>query len=85
MGKAEPKFDVVVALCKNFSVSSDWLFGLTDDRGSGISVTASGGSVAANNSTVRTGGVGNGEEVTRLLGIIESQQRVIEALASGKP
>ena len=83
-GRAEPKFDVLTKICKEYSVSSDWLLGLTDERAC-VSVTATGSSVAANHSTVRTGaGVSSPAEVTRLLGIIESQQRVIESLAAAR-
>lgn len=83
-GKAEPKFEVVVEICKNFSVSADWLFGLSDERGGGVSVTATGGSAAAGNNLTATLHGSSSAEVSRLLDIIESQQEVIKSLAAGQ-
>ncbi len=83
LGKAEPKYDVLLAICKNFSVSSDWLLGLTDERTPGVSITAGDGSaVAANRSTatVTSAPAAAAGDVARLIGIIESQQAVIAAL-----
>ena len=79
LGKAEPKFDVVVAICKNFSVSADWLLGL--DSTTSSSVTATGGAAAAaNHSTATvTAPPSPSADDSRLLGIIESQQRIIES------
>ena len=59
-GKNEPDYELLVAICRTFGVSADWLLGLTDERvprGGNPSVTASGvGAVAAggNMRNVRT-------------------------------
>lgn len=77
-----PSLEVFRALCVSVGVKSDWLLGLDDGAQRGVSVTATGRSaVAANNSTVRTGGGAmDSAERSRLLAIIESQQSVIAAL-----
>ena len=83
LGKAEPKFEVLVSLCKNFSVSADWLLGLIDERTPGVSITAGDGSaVAANRSTatVNSAPAAASGDIARLIGIIESQQAVIATL-----
>mgnify|MGYP002626353734 CR=1 FL=1 len=85
LGTREPSIDDILKICSSEMVSSDWLLGLSDSRGSGISVSASGGSVAANHSTVRTGGGEmNASECSRLLGIIESQQAIIASLTAAR-
>ncbi|MBQ9345430.1 MAG: helix-turn-helix transcriptional regulator [Kiritimatiellae bacterium] len=83
-GEREPDLRTLCQIAESAGVSSDWLLGLTDEPSTGVSLTASGGSVAANHSTVSTGGAVRDAEVSRLLSIIESQQRVIEALSCGK-
>lgn len=81
MGKREPDLSTLKQIVETYGVSSDWLLGLSDFRTHSSSVSATGSSVAANNSTVRTGaGVSSPAEVSRLLGIIESQQAVIATL-----
>ena len=77
-GESEPSLGMLCKFAKHFGVSVDWMLGLTDSRG-GVSLAATNHSVAANNSTVGA----DSKEVSRLLGIIESQQRVIEKLAGG--
>ena len=80
IGKREPDLSLLKQIVESYGVSADWLLGI-DDAPAGVSLTASGGSVAANNSTVRTGDVGlDASERARLLSIIESQQSVIAAL-----
>jgi hypothetical protein len=80
-----PNADNIVKICSTNGVSADWLLGLSDSRNPGTSVTASGGSAAAShNSTATVTGGTTSAELSRLLGIIESQQRVIESLAGGK-
>ena len=74
-GRVEPSLSVLAGIAKHFNVSVDWLLGLDDNRGM-VRVTATDHSVAANNSTVS-----DSAEVSRLLGIIESQQKVIQKLA----
>ena len=78
-GRNEPPLPALVAIARHFSVTTDWLLGLDDSRPA-VSLSATDHSVAANNSTVAAGA----EEVSRLLSIIESQQRVIERLAGGE-
>lgn len=73
-GRFEPSLDEVITICNSLHVSADWLLGLSDSRG--VSITATDHSVAANNSTVS-----DSADVSRLLGIIESQQKVIQKLA----
>lgn len=80
-GKREPDISLLKKIVESYGVSADWLIG-ADSPSGGVSLMASGGSVAANNSTVSTGGgFLSAAEHTRLLGIIESQQAVIAALA----
>lgn len=79
-GTREPGLQIVGEVATHFGVSADWLLGLTDGPAPGVSLTATGSSVAANHSTVSTGGL-DAEERSRLLGIIESQQSVIAALS----
>lgn len=80
IGKREPDLSFLKRIVESYGVSADWLLGV-DSSPSGVSLSASGGSVAANNSTVNTGGgVGEGTERARLLAIIESQQAVIASL-----
>ena len=74
-GRKEPSLSTLAGIAKHFNVSVDWLLGLDDNRGM-VRVTATDHSVAANNSTVS-----DSAEVSRLLGIIESQQKVIQKLA----
>jgi DNA-binding XRE family transcriptional regulator len=44
----EPSISTVRAICRHFNVSSDWLFGLTDEHEGRHSVTASNSAVAIN-------------------------------------
>ena len=87
-GKREPDISLLKRLVEAYGVSADWLIGAGSPSG-GVSLMASGGSVAANNSTVSTGGgFLSAAEHTRLLGITESQQAVIAALTgagNGQP
>lgn len=87
LGNRQPKLEKLMALALHFAVSTDWLLGLTDERTPGVSITAGDGSaVAANRSTatVNSAPAAASGDTARLLGIIESQQRVIEAMAGGK-
>lgn len=88
-GTRKPSLAFIVAASHALGVSSDWLLGLSDERASGVSVTATGGSAVAAQSpganVAATAAAPLSSEVTRLLSIIESQQRVIESLASAKP
>lgn len=87
-GTREPGLQIVGEIATRFGVSVDWLLGL-DSHSRTTSVVATGASVAANNSTVSTGGgFLSAAEHTRLLGIIESQQAVIATLTgagNGQP
>ena len=74
-GRSDIPLGWVAGLSQYFGVTTDWLLGLDDSRNS-VSLTATDHSVAANNSTVAA----DAQEVQRLLGIIESQQRVIEKI-----
>lgn len=76
-GTREPSLQFVAEVASQFGVSADWLLGLESSRGA-THVTASGHAVAANHSTVTT----PPPELPRLLGIIESQQRVIDRLSA---
>ena len=83
-GERKPSAEFIFAVCSKCDVSADWLLGLSDSRTGGVSVTASGGSVAAHHSTVSTTAPtspATPPETDRLLGIIESQQRIIENLS----
>lgn len=84
LGKNEPPLETFIQLANLFNVSTDWLLGLTDERTPGVSITAGDGSaVAANRSTatVNSAPTSASGDTARLLGIIESQQRVIEKLS----
>ena len=85
-GKRESDLALLKRIVECYGVSSDWLLGLTDEKTPGVSITASGGSaVAANRSTATVHAPSApSAEVSRLLGIIESQQAVIATLANGK-
>lgn len=86
-GKREPDLSLLKQIVEGYGVSADWLLGLTDERTPGVSITAGDGSaVAANRSTatVNSAPAAASADTARLLGIIESQQRVIEAMAGGK-
>ncbi len=81
-GTREPGLQIVGEIATRFGVSVDWLLGL-DSHSRTTSVVATGASVAANNSTVTTGGgIRDRAERARLIGIIESQQRTIETMAA---
>ena len=84
-GQREPGLQIVGDVSTQFGVTADWLLGLSDSRAPNGAVTASGGSAAAShNSTATVTGGASAAEISRLLGIIESQQRVIESLTGGK-
>lgn len=87
-GKAEPKFDILIQICEEYSVSSDWLLGLTEDRGGGR-VVGTGGSIVvggdANSSfNVPAPSSGDTARLEELLAtqrrLIDTQQRIIESL-----
>lgn len=86
-GENKPSLEVFRALCVSLRLNADWLLGLTDTRTPGAApvVTATGGSAASGtgNATVHAppSAPASPSETSRLLGIIESQQRVIETLS----
>lgn len=83
----KPSLEVFRALCVSLGVNSDWLLGLTDERAGVATVTATGGSAVAAQSPgakVSSHAPAPSLDTTRLLSIIESQQRVIEALSGSK-
>ena len=87
VGKREPDLSLLKRIVETYNVSADWLLGLSDERASGVSVTATGGSAVAAQSPgakVAATSPAPTAEISRLLGIIESQQRVIETMAGGK-
>lgn len=75
----KPSLSFIIKLNHALGVSADWLLGLDSSREKAAHVTATGHAVAANHSTVTTAA-----ENSRLLSIIESQQRVIENLSKRK-
>lgn len=79
LGNRQPKLEIIGKIALQFAVSADWLLGL-DDKSTSSRVTATGGSAAASNGSPATVNA-HSPEITRLLGIIESQQRVIENLS----
>ena len=82
-GKRLPTLDILEAICRATGASADWLLGLTD-RPDGSSpageTSASYGSAIATNGS--TASAGASPDAGRLIGIIESQQTTIAALAS---
>lgn len=84
-GESKPSLDVFRALCVSLRLNANWLLGLSDTNTAGSSqvVTATGGSAASGtgNATVHAAQATTPTETSRLLGIIESQQRVIETLS----
>ena len=72
-GASEPPLALLFKIAHLFGVTTDWLLGLTDNRSGGAMLTAP----RADPLAVRDA------EIARLLDIIESQQRTIEALARG--
>lgn len=83
-GVREPGLEFLGEISTRLGVSLDWLLGLSDSQTS-PRVTATGGSAAAANGSTATVSTGSSADVSRLIGIIESQQRVIETLTGGKP
>ena len=82
LGNRQPKLEMLEEISLQFAVSADWLLGLTDTRSGGSPATATNGSAAATGHARAT--VTNHPpppDPTRLLSIIESQQRVIETLS----
>lgn len=86
-GDREPNLEILCQIAMSCGVTSDWLLGLSESRSSATHVTATGGSAVASASPgarvsasipSRTPPAATPQEISRLLGIIESQQRVIE-------
>lgn len=84
LNKSEPDADAIVAICKEYGVSSDWLLGITDNR---VTVTNGDGSAVnfGDNAQVSAGSAdmrriefleaqlrAANEEKARLLTVIES-------------
>lgn len=90
-GTRDPSLEFIEKLSSVSGVSADWLLGLSDTRKPGaapvVTVTGglTGGLVASGtgNATVHAppSAPASPSETSRLLGIIESQQRVIETLS----
>lgn len=81
-GKREPDLSLLKRIVEVYGVSADWLLGI-DDSSATPRVTAANGSAAAANGSTASVTTGSSAETARLLGIIESQQRVIETLTAG--
>lgn len=81
-GVREPGLEFLGEISTRLGVSLDWLFGLSESP-SAPRVTATGGSAAAANGSTATVSTGSSADVSRLIGIIESQQAVIAALTGG--
>lgn len=82
--RSQPNFKMLLKIATQLQVSLDWLLGLTDSRDGGGAATATNGSAAATGNaraTVSTACASRDAEVSRLLTLIESQQRVIETLS----
>jgi transcriptional regulator with XRE-family HTH domain len=81
LAQTEPSFDGLMNICGRLGVTADWLLGLSDARGLGVSVQNHDGAVAVDHSKVEVAHPSASADVARLLGIIESQQKVIARLA----
>jgi len=69
-------------MCMVSGVSADWLLGLSDVRsGAPTTAVSSGNSVSAINSSVGGSNAAAAAEISRLLALVESQQKVIARLA----
>lgn len=80
-----PNLERFRALCLSLGVKADWLLGLTEEPGRGVSVHAGGNAAVASQSPgAKVAAHASSPETSRLLGIIESQQRVIETLSKPK-
>lgn len=73
-GRNEPPLPALVAIARHFSVTTDWLLGLTESQ-SGTAAPAQPRVVAPTPP--------RDAELSRLWALVESQQRTIEALAKG--
>ena len=81
-GKAQPSIENIIAMCMVSGVSADWLLGLSDVRsGAPTTAVSSGNSVSAINSSVGGSNAAAAAEISRLLALVESQQKVIARLA----
>lgn len=73
-GKKEPPLGVLAGIARKFGVTTDWLLGLSDSMGSGVSVQNRDGNVAIDHSKVETA------NANRLFEVIASQQKLIASL-----
>lgn len=81
-GRHIPNLERFRALCLSLGVKSDWLLGLTEEPGRGVSVHAGGNAAVASQSPgAKVAAHAVAADTSRLLSIIESQQRVIENLS----